>query len=855
MISTATATATVPADARTAARPDPQAPCAHCGLPVGARPVASAAGEACCCVGCAAVRDALAHAGLGATYDRLRALAPSERGPSRAQAPDALAVAGLDAPGFLAEHTRDAGDGRRAVDLFVDGVHCAACVWLVERLPAEMEGVASARLDLPRARLSLTFDPATVRLSTVADWLARFGYAARPARARADGGPTEAERKLLLRTGVAWALAGNVMLVAFALYSGLDVQGADAGLATAARWVSLLLAIPSVVYGAAPFYQRAWASVRAAAASRDVRRLHLDTPIALGISTGFLHSAWATVTGRGDVWFDSVAVLIAALLTARYVQLRSRRLAGEASERLLSLVPHVARRVTAGGDTEVVDLADVRAGDVLEVPAGEVLPADGVVTRGASRLDRAVLTGEARPVAVDVGDRVEAGATNLTSPLRLLVEAVGEATRVGRLVAWVERGEPRRAPVVLLADRLGGGFVLAVLGLAAFTGVLWSVLDPSAAVAHVVALLVVTCPCALGMATPLAMAVASGRAARAGIFVKSDEAVQALTRVDTVVLDKTGTLTEGRAALAAVAGDEAALDLAAAVEAHATHPVAEAILRARGVPEGLEATAVEAVAGQGVAGTVDGKRVAVGRPDWVGAAIPDAWRVQLAGWAAEGLTPVAVAVDGRAAAVLAVGDTPRADAADFVARMAREGRAVHVLSGDDPATVAAVAAQLGIAHARGGASPEDKRAAVEAWQAEGRHVLMVGDGVNDAAALRQADVGVAVGGGTTASLVAADVFLTRGGVAPVADALAGAARAVATVRVLLAVSLAYNAVAAAAAVAGLVTPLVAAAAMPVSSVLVVALALAQPAFRAPSRSSANGAPDGASSGASADPSR
>ncbi len=815
-----------------------ETPCAHCGLTVGARPVASAAGEACCCVGCATVRDALAHAGLGETYDRLRALAPGTRAPSRAQAPDALAVAGLDAHGFLAEHTREAPDGRRQVDLFVDGVHCAACVWLVERLPAEMEGVASARLDLPRARLTLTFDPETVRLSAVAAWLARFGYAARPARARADGGPTEAERRLLLRTGVAWALAGNVMLVAFALYSGLDVQGADAGLATAARWISLLLAVPSVVYGAAPFYQRAWASVRAAVAARDVRRLHLDTPIALGITAGFAHSAWATVTGRGDVWFDSVAVLIAALLTARYVQLRSRRLAGEASERLLSLVPQVARRVGAEGETTVVALADVRPGDVLDVPSGEVVPADGVVARGASRLDRAVLTGEARPVPVDVGDRVEAGATNLTSPLRIVVEAVGEATRVGRLVAWVERGEVRRAPVVLLADRIGGWFVLAVLALAAVTGAVWSVLDPSAAVAHVVALLVVTCPCALGMATPLAMAVASGRAARAGIFVKSDEAVQALTRVDTVVLDKTGTLTEGRAALAAVAGDEAALDLAAAVEAHATHPVAEAILRARGVPEGLDATGVEATAGQGVAGTVDGRRVAVGRPDWVGAPIPAEWSRRLAAWAAEGLTPVAVAVDGRAAAVFAVGDTPRDDAAAFVARMTREGREVHVLSGDDPATVAAVAARLGIAHARGGASPEDKRAAVEAWQAAGRHVLMVGDGVNDAAALRQADVGVAVGGGTTASLVAADVFLTRGGVAPVADALAGAARAVATVRRLLAISLGYNAVAAAAAVAGLVTPLVAAAAMPVSSVLVVALALAQPAFRAPGRSSA-----------------
>ena len=808
-------------------------PCAHCGLPVGRRPAWTLADEPCCCTGCAVVRDALAATGLGATYDRLRTLTPAARPAGRPVAPEALALAALDRPAFAETATRPA-EGGRAVDLYVDGVHCAACVWLVERLPHEMAGVAAARLDLPRARLTLTYDPARVRLSDVGRWLARFGYAVRPSRPE-PGQASAAERALLVRVGVAWALAANLMLVAFALYSGLDADPSDP-LARAARWISLGLAVPAVTYGGAPFFRRAWASAQAAWRARSVRHLHLDTPIALGIAVGTAQSAWATVTGRGDVWFDSVAVLIAALLTARWLQLRSRRRAGDASDRLLALVPRVARRVTPDGTVEVVELDAVVRGDTVEVPPGEVLPVDGVVTDGASRLDAATLTGEARPEPVAAGDPVYAGTTNLTTPLRVRATAVGEATRVGRLLAWVERGEGRRAPVVLWADRIGGGFVVAVLTLAAATAVLWAWLDPAQMPAHVTALLVITCPCALGMATPLALAVASGRAARSGIYLKAEASVQRLTEVDTVVLDKTGTLTEGRMELAEWLGSEAALDLAATLDAHATHPVARALVAARGV-SAAPVSDVEAVAGAGIEGTVGASRVAVGRPDWLAGQtgpLPDAWRSALEDWAAAGLTPVAVAVDDAPAAVLAVGDRLRPDAAALVERLQAEGRDVQILSGDAPATVAAVARTLGVRSARGGVSPEAKREAVAALQAEGRVVLMVGDGVNDAAALRQADVGAAVGGGTTAALVAADLFLTRRGVAPLVDTLAGAGQAMQTVRRLLALSLAYNMLGAAAAVAGLVTPLVAAAAMPVSSLAVVGLALAQSSFRRPS---------------------
>lgn len=841
-------------DPRASGKPVPETPCAHCGLPIGPRPVLqSVEGPAFCCTGCAVVYDALESAGLGATYYRLRDLGP-KRGDARPVAADALQLAELDTLAFQAEHTHEAGEGLREVELFLDGVHCAACVWLAERLPYEFEGIVDARLDLPRARLTLRYDPESVRLSEAAQWLSRFGYAAYPARQAGITQRTDAERRLLLRLGIAWTLAGNVMLIAFALYSGLDIAS-DPTMAVAARAMSLALAIPAVFYCGADFFRRAWASIRLAVRQKDFRHLHMDTPIALGIGVGFSHSAWATLTGRGEVWFDSIAVLIAALLTARWLQLRSRRLAGDATERLLSLIPSMVRRVGEGGGVEVVRVDEVRPGDLVEVPAGEPFPVDGTVDHGTSTVNNAVLTGESRPEPVGPGAQVEAGATNLTAPLRVRVQAAGEATRVGKLLAWVRGGGEGRAPVVLLADRLSGYFVLAVLTLAAATAALWLWIAPAAAVPHVVALLVVTCPCALGMATPLAMTVAAGRAARRGIFIKSDEATQLLTQIDTIVLDKTGTLTEGAMTLADWAGDEAALDLAAALEAKSNHPIAAALVKARatcgldGRPLLPEPEAFEAVAGEGIRGRVEGYEVIVGRPAWVvtqSAPLTAADERRLGQYTAEGHTPVAVAVDGRPAAVLAIGDRVRKDATATVGRWQAAGYAVCLLSGDHPEVAAAVALQVGIGseQARGGVSPEAKRHFVEHLRAEGRTVLMVGDGVNDAAALQAADVGVAVGGGSTASFVAADVFMTRHGLAPVDEALRGGQQTLRTIRRNLTLSLLYNVGGATAAMAGLVTPLVAAVAMPISSLVVVASSILQRSFRQQEneRQSATGVP-------------
>ncbi len=844
---------TLPAD-----KAPPDTACEHCTLPVGSHPVGQ--GPYFCCVGCATVYQALQSAGFGSTYYRLRDQIP-ELASARPAAPhsDDLRLSELDTEAFMEAHTRAAGEGARSVALFLDGVHCAACVWLVERLPFELDGVLSARLDLPRARLHLHFRPETTPLSAVARWLARFGYAAAPVQQDLSRQRTRAEQNLLIKMGISWALAGNVMLFAFALYSGLDRTG-DPSLIHGARWASLVLALISVLYGGSAFFRRALASIQLAWRARRITKLHIDTPISIGILVGFVHSAWATVAGKGDVWFDSITVLIAALLTARWLQMRSRRLAGDASDRLLSMIPSMARRIVDEGasngalpragtapdagtrEREIVRVDRLQAGDLIEVPAGEVFPVDGRVIWGISTVNKSVLTGESRPEPIEPGLDVEAGATNLQSPVCVQVARTGDQTRVGRLLAWIQEQHGKKAPIVLLADTLSGYFVAGILLLAIVTGAVWALVDPAQAAPHVVALLVISCPCALGMATPLAMAVAAGRAAQKGLFIKSDEAMQLLTGVDVVVLDKTGTLTEGALQLMRFAGDEAALRLAACLESMSNHPIARALTAAAGAgaDEGRHAadgiTAFRKLPGNGLRGCIEGRDVAVGRPAWLAsfAAFDDALAGELDAYSAAGFTPVGIAVEGRLAAAVALGDKIRDDAPATLNVLRRAGKTIYIASGDHEAVVRHVADALGIPPQRalGNLSPEQKHGLVERLQQDAKTVAMVGDGVNDAAALQAAHVGIAVQGGSTPSLVAADVFTTREGLRPVVDVLSGAHAVMSVIRRNLAVSLLYNVLGASAAMFGFVTPLVAAIAMPLSSIFVVTSSVLQRSFSA-----------------------
>ena len=825
-------------------------PCAHCTLPVGSHPIGE--NPWFCCTGCALVYQSLQSAGLNATYYSLRDLIPEYRAskPARVDVNE-IQLAELDTEGFLNEHAKHITEDSYSIELFLDGVHCAACVWLVERLPQEVNGVLKARLDLPRARLYIQFNPEKISLSRIAKWLSQFGYVVHPIRSDKATRRTDAERALLIKAGICWALAGNVMLFAFALYSGLDHSG-DTSLLTGSRWASFTLAIISVLYGGSEFFRRAWASLRIAIASRNITHLHIDTPISLGILVGFGHSAWATVRGTGEIWFDSITVLIAALLTARWLQLRSRRIAGNASDRLLSMIPSMARRILSPNTDktgkkdisshELVRVDSLLIGDEVEVPAGEVFPVDGHIVKGSTTIDRAVLTGESLPVPVSSGMPVEAGATNIQAPVHVNVAATGNNTRVGKLLAWIRDQESQKAPVLLLADKLSGYFVSGLLLLAVATGVIWLSIDASRAAQHVVALLVISCPCALGMATPLAMAIAAGRAARRGIFIKSDEAMQLLTEVDAIALDKTGTLTEGVLALVHSQGDEEAIQLAASLESHSNHPIAKALVREKGMCYTGPATRawcvdrIKTVPGHGIMGYVNGKSVAIGRPAWIQtiAAFDEQWNRTLDTYTEAGYTPAAIAVDGQLSAVLAFGDKIREDARAIIDTLQHSGKLVYILSGDHTSVVHRVAEQLGIRldQAMGDMSPEDKHAFIENLeQKDNRKVAMVGDGVNDAVALQTASIGIAVEGGSSPSLVAANVFMTREGLTPVAEAIRGAHQVLRVIRSNLGISLAYNLLGAGAAILGFITPLVAAIAMPLSSLIVVSSSILQHSFK------------------------
>lgn len=785
--------------------------CSHCGLPVPAGLVEPAAEHQFCCSGCRVACQVIRGAGLEQYY----AIRERVDAPNRPALGSGRRYQEFDEPAFLELYGRATPAGLATIELYLEGVHCAACLWLVERTPLVVPGVASCRLDIGRSLATVVWDPAATRLSDVAAFLDSLGYPAHPYQGveRRDL-ERRSDRAFLIRIAVAGAVAGNIMLLAFALYGG-SFHGIEAEYSRLFRGLSLLLSLPSVLWCAGVFYRGAWGSVR-------TRMIHMDVPISVGILAGFLWGAVNTVRGSGEIYFDSVTALIFLLLVGRFVQRRQQRSAARATELLFLLAPLTARLVE-GGTVREVPVAALRPGAVVELRAGDSVPADGVVLEGSSTLDLSLLTGEARPVEVGPGAPAHAGTVNLASRILLEVRSTGEDTRVGRLLRLIEESARRRAPVVRLADRISGWFVAAVLALALATLLIWLRLDPEHAVDHAVALLIVSCPCALGLATPLAVAAAIGHAARGGILIKGGDALELLARRGRMILDKTGTLTEGRLAVVRWTGDDAVRPAVAAIEAHSSHPVAIALAAGPAVAPHQAVADVVSHPGRGMTATWRGRRLLVGSPGFAtasGIALDGDWRTAVDAAVVDGLTPVVVCIDGSAAAVAALGDPIRADARSTLARIRDMGWSIEVLSGDHPGSVATVMRQLGIEHGRGGADPETKAELVREAAVSGL-VAMAGDGVNDAAALAAASVGIGVHGGAEAALAAADVYLARPGLAPIVELLEGSRRTLRVIHRNLMFSLLYNAAAVSLAMAGLMHPALAAILMPASSITVV----------------------------------
>lgn len=772
--------------------------CQHCGSPV---PVGSSAGF--CCSGCEAAYHLVRGLGLSSYYQR-RCIDPSVR-PLRPEDEEA-------AVDFSAHVQADPQTGHSTLHLMIEGLHCAACVWLIESLLTRQPGVVRARVNMTTRRLTLVWNTAKTDPASLIHPVLLVGYRLIPYDpARLGTDQTKQEKELLRAMAVAGFAAGNVMLLSVSVWAGHFSFMGDAT-RTFMHWVSALIAMPAVVYSGRPFFRSAVTALRGG-------HTNMDVPISIGVVLTSVMSLWETLRFGEHAYFDAAISLLFFLLIGRYLDLRARGRARSAAEHLLGLTATAVTVIDSAGHRSIVPPAKVVEGMTVLVATGERIGVDGRISDGVSDVDSSLLTGETTPAAVQPGDAVFAGTLNLSAPLRVTVTAVGERTLLAEIVRMMEVAEQGRARYVALADRVAHYYapvvhltaLLTFLGWVWFTALAW---QPALLIA--VSVLIITCPCALALAVPVVQVVSSGRLLRQGILIKSATALERVTVVDTVVFDKTGTLTLGRPDLMPDSGwNEADLILAASLAVTSHHPLARAIVRA--APPSTPAVGVIEHPGCGL----EWGAVRLGSRRWVcpaddrdggdgdSASGPELWLSQ----------------PGTAPCRFAFTDALRPDAVEAVAALVKLGLKIELLSGDRPVTVRAIAGHLGITDWRAGCSPADKCARLAELAAQGHHVLMVGDGLNDAPALAAAHVSLSPSTAVDVSLTAADVVFQGQRLSPVVEIVEVARRADRLVKQNFAMSFLYNVVTVPMAVLGLVTPLLAAVAMSSSSIIVIANAL------------------------------
>ncbi|MCB9957893.1 MAG: heavy metal translocating P-type ATPase [Rhodospirillaceae bacterium] len=721
-----------------------------------------------------------------------------------------------DAPAIdFTSHVGHDPEGHATLSLLVEGAHCGGCVARIERALAARPEVTHGRLNLTTKRLAIAWSGPDEAAAPIVKSVTDLGFGVVPYDpTQMDDSEQRDQRRLLRCTAVAGFAAANVMLLSVSVWAGA-AQGMEEGTRAFFHWLSALIVLPAVAYAGRPFFASALAALKAG-------HTNMDVPISLAVLLASGMSLAETMRGAEHVYFDSAITLLFFLLIGRFLDRRARGRARSAAHRLLALAARAITVVGEDGRQTVLPPGKVRQGMTVLVAAGERVAVDGVVTAGRSDLDTSLITGEMVPAAVGPGERIFAGMLNQTAPLTVTVSAIGDDTLLGEIVRLMEAAEQRKARYVAIADRISRLYAPAVHALAAAAFLGWMLLGGIAwqpALLIAVSVLIVTCPCALGLAVPAVQVIASGRLMRGGTLLKTGTALERFAQVDTVVFDKTGTLTVGRPSLdPASAGSPEVQALAVSLAAASRHPLSRALVRALG--PGRAADGVREVAGFGLALETPDGEVRLGRRDWCSttgsgtgdgddATGPELW----------------LARPGAAPHCFRFEDALRADAADVVAKLQARGLGVEILSGDRPAAVAAVAAAVGIDRWTAATTPADKVARLETLAAEGRRVLMVGDGLNDVPALAAAYVSLSPSSAIDISQTAADAVFQGRLLAPVVEVLTVARRAGSLVTQNFALAFCYNLIAVPIAMAGWVTPLVAAVCMSSSSLVVVGNAL------------------------------
>ncbi|MEQ8665616.1 MAG: heavy metal translocating P-type ATPase [Rhodospirillales bacterium] len=723
-------------------------------------------------------------------------------------------------PAHKTPFVRELPDGLSRLHLMVDNIHCAGCIRKIEKALHDTPGVARARVNLSTRRLVVDWTPSAIRARDLIDIVTELGFPAAPFDPDAFGTKDEtAERRLLLSMAVAGFAAANVMLLSVSVWSGHD---GSMGVATRDlfHWISALIALPAIVYAGQPFFRSAWAAL-----SR--RQLNMDVPISLAVVLAAGMSLYQTAVSGQHAYFDAAVGLLFFLLIGRYLDQRARTKARSAAQHLIRLTATGANILMQDGTVRSVAVNDLSPGMTMVVAAGERLAADGLVTKGRSAVDNSLMTGESMPVDIGPEDRVYAGTINLTAPIEVRIEAAGDDSLLAEIVRLVEAAEQGRARYVRIADRVARIYAPAVHVLAAIAFVGWLIAgaDWMTALMTAVAVLIITCPCALGLAVPTAQTVASGLLMRHGVLLKSGDGLERLAATDVCVFDKTGTLTLGRPELVnRDAIDAEDLAISAALARRSRHPLCQALANAAGVQTGRTVTDISELSGRGIEGVVDGETINLGSAAWLGV---DRGQHPPHSVEDDGCSEVWMVRDGRPSVVFRFRDTLRPDARATVEQLRGMGIAVRILSGDRRNIVDSFAAQIGIdpADCEAESLPAAKAEQVRALTDAGHKVLMVGDGLNDAPALAEGYASMSPATAANVSQTAADVIFQGESLMAVADTINLARATNRTVIQNFGLAFTYNLFAVPLAMAGVVTPLFAAIAMSGSSIVVVANSL------------------------------